>query len=101
MSKEDRVLITYPEDDCGHQLISCLNCGKIYSVSTSKMVYQGPSLDQKLKGLKCVQCGNDLSATYHNYPEKYLSDQTVVNFEHPMQIPDDSESFVLEFDEVY
>lgn len=99
--KCDEIYISYPEDNSGHDLISCLRCGHIYAVSIIKKVYVGPNLEQKLDGLCCVECGEDLRKTYALYPEQYMSNGEIVNFKRPNEIPPDSNSVVMEFDEIY
>lgn len=45
----NELFLSYPEDNRGHSLISCLKCGHIYAVSESRRVYRGPALQEKLK----------------------------------------------------
>lgn len=97
----DVVLITYPENNDGHDLITCLNCGHVYSVSISKMVYVGPSLQEKMNNFFCVECSLPMRDKYSLYPNKYRIDGEVIEFERPQEIPSDSESIVREFDEIY
>jgi hypothetical protein len=82
-------------------LISCLNCGHIYSVSVATIVYVGPDLQNKLKSIECLECGSNLCKTFSPYPERYFTESGVLRFERPSVIPPDSESFVKEFDEIY
>jgi hypothetical protein len=98
---KDEICITYPEDNTGHRLITCLNCGMVYSVSVSKMVYIGPPLEQKLTQCSCSRCGKRLAETYGFYPDTYLSHGTVITFERPIRIPPPEESVVEEFEEIY
>ena len=97
----DSLWTTYPEDNTGHRLISCLNCGHVYAVGVASMVYVGPPLDEKLKELKCISCGRGLSETCAPYPESYVVDGGIVHFERQRTIPPDAESVVKEFDEIY
>lgn len=92
--------ITYPDGFGGHQLISCLNCGAIYSVSVTDEIYRGPPLQEILK-IRICACGRVLAETTASYPELYLADGGVEAFKRPSQIPDDNESIVKSFPEIY
>lgn len=99
--KED-LLITYPEDNQGHGLISCLDCGAVYAVTVAKEVYVGPPLEEKLKGVKCVGCGALLTDTQAAYPERYRDDGgNVREYERSELIPNDEDSTVVELPDVY
>ena len=97
----DKIYVTYPEDNAGFDLISCLHCGHIYSASVAKQVYGDQPLVEKVKNINCIECGNKLSETYHSYPDKYLARGVVHTFERPTEIPSDDSSSILEFDEIY
>lgn len=98
----DGVLITYPEDNQGHSLISCLRCGTIYAVTVAKEVYVGPPLDQKLKGLECIGCGAPLAETQAPYPERYRDEGgNVCEHQRSELIPNDEDSMVVEFPDIY
>mgnify|MGYP000464241494 CR=1 FL=1 len=100
--QNDKVMITYPEDNGGYDLISCLKCGQVYAASVAKQVYIGPPLEEKLRGLRCKICGSDLARTAAKYPERYLSHTGVVlQYERPQLIPDASESKIMEILDVY
>lgn len=98
----DRVFITYPEDNYGHDLISCLNCGAIYAASVFKQVYHGPPLSEKLKEINCWKCNELLANTYNLYPDKFLSiSGEIKSFDRLLQIPLDEDSLVEEFYSIY
>lgn len=97
----DMIYITYPEENIGHDLITCLRCGHVYAVSIAKMVYVGPDLKQKLKGVACIDCGVSLDASYAPYPENYFVNGRTLKFDRPLEIPPDADSSVVEFDEIY
>ena len=97
----DVLFITYPEDNSGHDLISCLRCGHIYSVSVAKQVYVGPDLREKLASTYCLGCGAVLAETSAPYPDKYRSGDEIISFLRPAEIPSDEAFMVMEFDEIY
>lgn len=97
----DEIFITYPEGNAGHELITCLNCGQVYCVNVAKRVYIGPSLPEKLAEMTCINCKQDLAENWAYYPETYVVDGSVKTFERPSMMPDDSESLVKEFPEIY
>lgn len=99
--KPDVLHLTYPEDNSGYDLISCLNCGHVYSSSVARAVYVGPPLRDKLKGMRCISCGVPLNETAHAYPDKYFSDGTIFEFRRLREMPPDDDSVVLDFDEIY
>ncbi|MBS3955316.1 MAG: hypothetical protein KGZ88_20390 [Methylomicrobium sp.] len=93
--------ITYPEDNSGHDLITCMECGEIYAVTVVKEVYIGPPLSEKIKELKCVRCGRALDGNYSYYPERYVFDGNSYSFNRPKELPDDKLSIVKEFYGIY
>ena len=97
----DQIYITYPENNSGHNLLSCLRCGHIYSVSVTKLVYIGSPLVEKLKGMCCIQCGTNLDRSLTAYPDRYFVDGQILEFKRPKEIPPASDSLVMEFDEIY
>ena len=98
----DKIVITYPEDNAGYGLGICLKCGVIYAVDVAKEVYIGPPLFEKLKALSCQGCGSDLSLTWASYPETYRTAAgTVASFCRPMEIPDARLSRVCAFPSIY
>ena len=97
----DRLFITYPEDNSGHDLITCLNCGKVYAVTVAKEVYVGPPLAEKLKDINCVSCGKLLDGNYGYYPEVYVSDGNQHTHKREIEVPDDNLSIVKEFYGIY
>lgn len=100
-AQPDELYITYPEDNWGHDLISCLECGHIYSVDISRQGYFGPEIEKKLVGLHCIRCGKPLDKSVAPYPEKYLSKEGIVAFQRPRKIPADEDSITVSFDEIY
>jgi len=100
--KKEDLFITYPEDNQGHGLISCLDCGAVYAVTVAKEVYVGPPLEEKLKGMRCVKCGALLSETQAAYPDHYRDDGgSVHEYERSELIPDDKDSMVVEMLDIY
>jgi RNase P subunit RPR2 len=100
--RKDDLLITYPEDNQGHALISCLECGAVYAVTVAKQVYFGPPLEQKLQRMKCINCGALLAKTYAAYPDRYRDDNgNVREYDRSSRIPDDEDSIVAELPDIY
>lgn len=97
----DRLFITYPEDNNGHNLIICKSCGQIYAVTIVKEVYIGPPLVEKLDKIRCVKCGDFMKCNFAYYPEMYYSDGNLVSFKRDNVIPDEKESLVIEFYGIY
>jgi hypothetical protein len=93
--------ITYPEDNSGHDLITCLNCGAIYAIDICKQVYIGPPLDDKLKGMNCSCCNKPLENSYAYYPETYLFSGNKYFYKRSLDIPPDEDSMVKEFEGIY
>jgi hypothetical protein len=65
------------------------------------MVYVGPPLEERLASLKCIECGKNLGSHFVKYPEHYLVGKKIYEFERSLIIPDDRDSLVVEFDEIY
>jgi hypothetical protein len=101
VARADELFITYPEDNSGHSLITCLSCGRLFAVTVAKEVYVGPPLEDKLLDATCPQCGRGLRGNWAYYPETYVVDGQAFSFERARVIPPDEESFVMEFDGVY
>ncbi len=100
--RKDDLLIAYPEDNQGHALISCLECGAVYAVTVAKEVYVGPPLEQKLQGVNCVGCGAPLAKTQAAYPDRYRDDSgNVRKYERSKLIPNDVDSIVMELPDIY
>lgn len=97
----DILYITYPEDNSGHNLITCINCGAIYAITVVKEVYVGPPLEQKIKRLNCSICGQPLENNYAFYPATYILNGRKYSFQRPEEIPPDDESIVKEFEGIY
>lgn len=98
---EDHV-ITYPENNTGYDLITCLKCGKVYAVDITKQVYVGPELSKKVKGEKCLCCGNYLGNNYAYYPETFIgTGGSIEHFERDRLYPDYAYSVIIEFPEIY
>lgn len=96
------LLITYPEGHYGHSLLSCLNCGEIYAVTVAKEMYVGPPLREKLRGLKCINCGKPLESTAAPYPEQFRDkDGNVCEYVRDAIIPSDDESQIVELPDIY
>ncbi|MGH7158421.1 MAG: hypothetical protein ACREGD_05165 [Candidatus Saccharimonadales bacterium] len=97
----DRLFITYPEDNSGHDLITCLNCGEVYAVTVAKEVYVGPPLAEKVEDINCVSCGKLLDGNCGYYPEVYASDGNQHAYKRETEVPDDSLSIVKQFYGIY
>ncbi|MBL0319078.1 MAG: hypothetical protein IPP74_07295 [Alphaproteobacteria bacterium] len=95
------LLITYPEDNYGHDLISCLQCGHVYAVSVAHMVYRGPSLEEKLKEIECITCKAKLGESTAPYPEFYFKNGQVFKYIKLIRIPENESSILLELDQIY
>ncbi len=96
-----RLYITYPEDNSGHDLITCLRCGTVYAVTVAKEVYIGPPLVEKLRGLKCIKCNVSLEENFAYYPDTYIYNGNECSYERPTVIPPDETSIVVAFPEIY
>ena len=101
VDRSDELFITYPEDNSGHSLITCLSCGGLFAVTVAKEVYVGPPLEEKLLDAICSQCGRGLRGNWAYYPEAYVVDGQVFSYERASVIPPDEESIVREFDGIY
>lgn len=101
VKEPDRLFITYPDSDCGHKLIVCKNCGELYAITIAKEIYIGPPLQAKLENTNCVACGINLQNNFAPYPETYVVDGSLFNFQRDLELPSDSDSFVREFYGVY
>lgn len=93
--------ITYPEENSGHDLITCTKCGAIFAITVAKEVYVGPPLKEKLKGMDCLSCGVALDRNFAYYPETYVVNNKLYSFERPQEIPPDETSVIKEFDGIY
>jgi len=100
-SSPDELFITYPEDNAGHDLITCLNCGEVYAVSVDQEVYIGPPLKEKVKNLSCDSCDKPLEGNYAYYPETYLKNGRMYSYQRPLEIPGEDSSIVKEFKGIY
>jgi hypothetical protein len=100
--QNDAVFITYPEGSMGHRLISCLNCGEIFSVNVTKELYSEMDFNEKVSSTICPRCDSILGNNYHEYPEKYLSKNGMIyKYDRCLRIPEDHLSIVKEFYEIY
>lgn len=94
-NKQTRVITTYPEDNIGYDLISCLSCGQIYAIDISKEVYIGPERKVKLKTVNCIQCNKILAKTVAPYPEKYrLETGKILEWKRDMELPNDDDAII-------
>ncbi len=100
-SEVDELFITYPEDNSGHSLITCLTCGAIYAVTVAKEIYVGPPLAEKLLSCLCSMCGSLLANNWRDYPETYVVNGQRFSYERAVVVPPDEESSVEEFDGIY
>jgi hypothetical protein len=97
----DHLFITYPEDNSGHELITCKNCGELYAITIVKEIYVGPPLNEKLRGIKCIKCAINLDSNFAYYPENYFVNGEMFTYRRDVLIPRDNESLVREFYGVY
>ena len=98
----DGLFITYPEGDMGHRLICCNSCGQVHAVNVAKQLYIEPDLDKHLSSMECSKCDRTLDKNWSFYPESYIDENGEIrNFTRPCQIPDDVDSIVVEFPEVF
>jgi hypothetical protein len=98
----NELFITYPEGDMGHRLICCKSCGKVHSASVAKQLYIEPDLEKHLSNIQCMGCSSSLADNWAFYPENYLAeDGKLQQFERAYVIPDDNDSLVVEFPEVF
>ena len=96
------IFITYPEDNSGHSLISCLGCGHVYAVTVAKEVYVGPSLKEKICDMYCIKCGAPLTETYAPYPEQYRNSKgNICKYQRSDIIPNDEDSIIVELLDIY
>lgn len=96
-----QLYVSYPENNYGHDLITCLSCGQVYAITILDEVYKGPDRKEKLEMMKCIKCNKKLSDTYSNYPEQYLYNGNIHVFNKPIEIPNDADSVVIEFPSIY
>lgn len=97
----DRLFITYPEDNSGHDLITCLTCGRVYAITIAKEVYIGPERSRRLKDLSCLTCGEPLDKNSAPYPDTYVINGRPFQFQRELLIPDDASSVVRELPDIY
>jgi hypothetical protein len=96
------LFITYPEGDMGHRLICCKSCGQIHAVSVTKQLYIEPDLDMHLRSVMCVGCAKLLGNNWAFYPDTYVgADGQLYAYERSQEIPNDSDSLVMSFPEVF
>lgn len=68
----------------------------------AKQLYIEPDLDKHLSNTQCVGCGNNLVGNWDFYPENYVDeDGDLQQFERSQVIPDDGDSLVVGFPEVF
>ena len=96
------LFITYPEGSMGHDLICCNSCGDVYAVNIAKQLYIEPNLNQQLAGVRCLRCRNLLAGNWSQYPENYVGkDGQLCQFERSPEIPNQGDSLIKEFFEVF
>jgi hypothetical protein len=96
------LFITYPDGDMGHRLICCISCGRVHAVNVAKQLYIEPDLERRLHSVQCDKCGKLLAGNWAYYPEKYVGEGGQLwSYERPCQIPNDADSIVAEFPEVF
>ncbi len=98
----DDLLITYPEGHYGHALWSCLKCGQIYAAGVEDEMYLGPSVQEKINSIICIQCGASLANSAAPYPEKYRDHEgDTCIYERSRIIPNDEDSMVIKLPDIY
>jgi hypothetical protein len=105
-NKKDRIwedhVITYPDGFGGYKLIICLKCGKIYAVDIDNERYVGPDINTKLNLIKCLGCEANLGKYFAEYPETFIGTSgSIEHFKRDLEIPDDKDSIILHFPEIY
>jgi hypothetical protein len=74
----------------------------VYAANVTKELYVGPPLPDLLRTLLCQECGAQLGASGHSYPEKYLGiDGEIHNHRRPPEIPPDSDAVIRELPDLY
>jgi hypothetical protein len=106
IEKEEDVLYYLPQlsdnPHYGHDLISCLNCGEIYSITRGSPEYIGPSLEKKLQKTKCIKCEKALADTAKTYPDFYLGpDKKIHRAPKKYGYEEDENMIVKEFWDLY
>lgn len=102
LKKWEDHLISYPEDNSGFDLITCLSCGQVYSASVTNQVYFGPALEELINHIHCIQCGKELKNNVAPYPETFIGeDMSMGHIDRPQNIPADENSIIVEFPELY
>ena len=102
VGKNNELLITYPESEIGHDLISCSNCGHIYSVNVAKRLYSDIDINNLLESFRCLNCNSVLADNWLEYPENFVrKDGSIGRYRRSRKIPDENDSVVVEIDEVY
>ena len=97
-----KLFITYPEGEMGHRLIFCNRCGKVHAVNVAKQLYIEPDLERHLNSVKCWACNKFLSGNWAYYPDDYLDEGgRIQHFERSHRFPEDADSIVAEFPEVF
>ena len=96
------LFITYPEAHMGHDLLCCTRCGTVHAARVSIQLYCAPDLDEYLQSVACSNCDQQLGGNWAHYPETYM-DETgeLKRFVRSNEFPDDSESIVVEFPDVF
>lgn len=100
-SPPHKLYLTFPDYGMGHHLMICMNCGEIYAVDICKELYCNESLQDRLDISSCASCNSSLSETCRPYPNTYLYDGQVFQFDPPTIYPDNEESFLIEFYSLY
>jgi len=89
VDNSESIYAAYPEDNSGYDLVSCLKCGQIYSISVVEEVYQEINRDDFVKNKTCINCGETLSNSMAEYPENYLgNDGHIHKWHRPTEYPD-------------
>lgn len=101
VTRPDELFVTYPEDNSGHSLITCLSCGELFAVTVAKEVYIGPPLETKVLGVACPQCGSSLSGNWAYYPDTYVVDGRSYSYDRPAVPPPDEDSELKDLNGIY
>jgi len=96
------VYVSYPTDNVGYSLFSCLACGKIYAASVANEVYIGPPIASVIASGACTACGAPMASSLRAYPDSYLSREGgIEKFVRPDLIPDAEHSEVVDLESLY
>lgn len=56
----------------GYMLVICLACGTIYAADREAELYRERKVEERVKDVQCIGCGEILSEHWSPYPDQYL-----------------------------